>query len=356
MPDTEVGAAVEKTAEGTPAKATWGRPAATASDSAATVHFWGVQPNGLVIKSLVVKGGPSDVRVTPNGSGPYDVPVTGLTNGARYSFTVEVCNNTTCSTSDSSGAVVPFGAPLFTAPTISVSDVHVSVNWSAVDWNGAPVGSATLRVNGGACSKDWDGSGSSSCSFDGSAGTSYAATMTAKSAGGATTHTSASVTAQDPVRDRNAYDNYGSAIEGFAMCLGNPDRPESVPGGTARQTFTVPAGMVSITSALVQIDTVSGITGSMTVSVNGQQRASSSAATGGDVTFDFADVAVSGGDQVSVSITFSGHGKGGGKIGTVYTAGSPGGRFSTSNTCPDGAPSVSRSPAGLRMVVHGTGR
>ena len=38
----------------------------------------------------------------------------------------------------------------------------------------------------------------------------------------------------------NAYENYGGGAAGHAMCRGNPGRPESMPGGTASQTFTVP--------------------------------------------------------------------------------------------------------------------
>ncbi|NUR73321.1 MAG: hypothetical protein HOU81_21090 [Hamadaea sp.] len=42
-----------------------------------------------------------------------------------------------------------------------------------------------------------------------------------------------------------------------------------------------------------------------------------------------------------------------GKIITVYTAGAPGGIFTTANSCPDGAPNVSTSATGLRAVVSG---
>jgi hypothetical protein len=44
------------------------------------------------------------------------------------------------------------------------------------------------------------------------------------------------------------YDNYGTANAGRAMCSGDPGRPESMPGGTASQTFTAPAGVRTLTA------------------------------------------------------------------------------------------------------------
>lgn len=85
-----------------------------------------------------------------------------------------------------------------------------------------------------------------------------------------------------------------------------------MPGGIASQTFTVPEGVATLSGALVQIDPDSTVT---------------------------------------ISITFSATY---GKITTVYTAGSPEGTFTASNSCPDGAPSLSTSVTGLRAVVSGT--
>jgi hypothetical protein len=149
----------------------------------------------------------------------------------------------------------------------------------------------------------------------------------------------------------NAYDNYGPANAGHAMCRGNPGRPESMPGGSAGQTFTVPGGVATLSGALVQIDPDSTVTANLTVYVNGSAAASATAAASGDTSFTFGPVGVRPGDTVTISITFSATY---GKIITVYTAGSPGGTFTSYNSCPDGAPSLTTSATGLRAVVSGT--
>jgi hypothetical protein len=149
----------------------------------------------------------------------------------------------------------------------------------------------------------------------------------------------------------NAYDNYGPANAGHAMCRGNPGRPESLPGGTASQTFLAPGGVATLSAALVQIDPDSTVTARLTVYVNGSAVAFATAAAVGDTTFRFGPVGVRPGDTVTISITFSATY---GKIITVYTAGNPEGTFTASNSCSDGAPSLSTSATGLRAVVSGT--
>jgi hypothetical protein len=150
----------------------------------------------------------------------------------------------------------------------------------------------------------------------------------------------------------NAYDNYGGGAVGHAMCRGNPGRPESMPGGTASQAFSVPAGVAAIDHALVQIDPDSSVTAHATLSVNGSAAASADAAASGDTSFAFSRVNVRQGDTVSLSISFTASS---GKIITVYTVGSPGGTFTASNSCSDGAPNVSTPTTGLRAVVSGYG-
>jgi hypothetical protein len=156
----------------------------------------------------------------------------------------------------------------------------------------------------------------------------------------------------NPVRVR-AFDNYGPANAGRAMCRGNPSQPLSMPGGTASQTFTVPPGVASIDHVLVQIDPDNRVTGHGSLIVNGAVRATATAAAVGDTNFSFARVPVAAGNtaefRVSFTATF-------GKIITVYTAGSPGGVFTASNSCPDGAPNVSTGATGLRAVVFGWNR
>ena len=146
------------------------------------------------------------------------------------------------------------------------------------------------------------------------------------------------------------YNNYGSANQGIPMCLGNPNRPESMPGGTATQTFSVPSGVSYLSSAMVQIDPNSSARATLQLRVNGSVRATASATPAGDTRFTFGQVNVSRGDQVSFSVSFSSTV---GKIITVYTAGSPGGTFTASNSCSDGAPNVNTTSTGLRAVVSG---
>jgi hypothetical protein len=95
-----------------------------------------------------------------------------------------------------------------------------------------------------------------------------------------------------PPHPVNAYDNYGLATLGHAMCRGNPGRPESMPGGTATQTFTVPAGVASLSSALVQIDPDSTVTAHLALAVNGVSSATATASAGGDTSFSWSPVPV----------------------------------------------------------------
>ena len=123
-----------------------------------------------------------------------------------------------------------------------------------------------------------------------------------------------------------------------------------MPGGTASQTFTVPAGVASLSGAMVQIDPDPTVTAHLTVYVNGTAEGSADAAAAGDTQFSYGPIGVQAGDSITISITFTATY---GKIITVYTAGSPGGTFTASNSCSDGAPSLSTSSTGLRAVVSG---
>lgn len=147
----------------------------------------------------------------------------------------------------------------------------------------------------------------------------------------------------------DAYSNYGPATAGHAMCRGNPGDSTSVPGGSATQTFTVPAGVASLSSALVQIDPDPTVNAHADLSVNGNIQASADATPVGDTHFDFGTVPVSPGDQVALSLSFSATS---GSIITVYSAAMTAGTLTLSNPCPAGAPSLTTS-AGLRAVVSG---
>ena len=148
-----------------------------------------------------------------------------------------------------------------------------------------------------------------------------------------------------------AFDNYGTANAGHAMCRGNPNDGTSMPGGSVSQTFSVPSSVRTLSSALVQIDPDSRVTAHLSLYVNGTLRATAAAAAAGDTSFSWSPVTVSGGQSVTVSITFTATF---GSIITVYTAGAPGGSISISNSCSRGAPNYSSTSTGLRAVVYGT--
>ncbi len=145
------------------------------------------------------------------------------------------------------------------------------------------------------------------------------------------------------------YDNWGQdGVTGRGMCRGTPGVPESLPGGTATQTFTVPSGAKALTSALVQIDHAP-VTVTVTVQVNGSAMGSAAATATGDTTFQFGRIPVSDGDQVTLVLGFVGAAD---TVDTVYTVGSPGGTFTATNTCTKEDYSITVSPAGLSLPFN----
>jgi hypothetical protein len=144
--------------------------------------------------------------------------------------------------------------------------------------------------------------------------------------------------------------NYGPAVEGIAMCRGNAGRRESMPGGTALQAFTADAHG-TIDSATVQIDPDATVTATAVLTVDGVDSPQVSQIASGDVTFSFTPTTVHKGSAVQLRITFTASS---GKIITIYSAGSPSGTLTVTNTCPDGAPTFTRSDSGLRATVSGT--
>jgi hypothetical protein len=136
------------------------------------------------------------------------------------------------------------------------------------------------------------------------------------------------------------------------MCRGNPDFPRSSPGGTTTETFAVPAGVASVDAVKVAIDPDSSVTAHATLSVNGNPKAS--AVASGDTSFGFSPVPVRQGDTVTLSISFTATS---GQIITVYSSGTPGGTFTTANSCENDANENARtSAAGLKAVVSGWNR
>lgn len=180
-------------------------------------------------------------------------------------------------------------------------------------------------------------------------GTGAVDVIVATPAGGVSAATSADKFSFLPPQPVNAYSDYGSATAGHAMCRGNPERPESMPGGTATQTFTIPAGVAELSSAIVQIDPDNTVTAHMTLAINGAVHATTTALAAGDTQFSWPAVAVKAGDEASLSISFTATF---GKIITVYSAAAVGGTLTYNNSCSDGAPSGSTAN-GLRAVVSG---
>ena len=165
-----------------------------------------------------------------------------------------------------------------------------------------------------------------------------------------TTTTGGSTTTSAPPQTMDAYNNYGPANEpGHAVCRGNPNESQSMPGGVVTQSFTVPSGIADLDSATIQIDPDSTVTATLTVSDGGASVTASSPA-GGDTVFNFPAISVNPGDTVTLTLSFSSTY---GKIITVYDAGNPGGTMTVSNSCPDGAPNYTTTNSGLRATVSG---
>ena len=145
------------------------------------------------------------------------------------------------------------------------------------------------------------------------------------------------------------YDNYGAALTGYAVCRGNPGRPESMPGGTVSQTYTVPSGVSALTGAVVQIDPAP-VTVAATLSDGGAIVAQASATAAGDTTFNFGTVPVKPGDAITLILTMTATS---GKITTVYSAAGTPGQLTITDTCSDGATNITTAAVGLRSKLLG---
>ncbi|MEC3982385.1 hypothetical protein [Amycolatopsis sp. H20-H5] len=152
----------------------------------------------------------------------------------------------------------------------------------------------------------------------------------------------------------NAYDNYGPVTTaGSAMCSGTPSRPESMPGGTVAQEFTVGSGITYLETATVQIDRNSSMAVHAALSVNGGTPATDDRTPADDTTFTFGRVPVHAGDKVTLTLTWSGTA---GKLDTIYTTGTPpGSHLVITNTCSDyGSPhNLDTTSTGLRATISG---
>jgi hypothetical protein len=152
------------------------------------------------------------------------------------------------------------------------------------------------------------------------------------------------------------YNNYGSETLGVPMCRGNPNYPSGhdLPGGSFSQSMVVPAGVATINTIEIEIDPVSTMTASLTLSVDGTPEASASATPNGNTFFSLPNVDVSQGQTVTISVSLSDSGDSSrGQIVTIYEAGTGGGVFTYSNSCVQDTESGSSSSNTLRAVVSG---
>jgi hypothetical protein len=151
-----------------------------------------------------------------------------------------------------------------------------------------------------------------------------------------------------------ALDNYGPAVTNcIYVCRGNPGRPESLPGGTVSQIFTVGDGIATIDGARFQLDADTQTTVHGYLSIDGSQVAATDSSAGnGDIQLTWPPVAVHSGQTAEFKITLSATN---GKLATVYESGGPvsGGRFSVSNSCADGARSFTDQDHAMRAQVLG---
>lgn len=116
------------------ARLTWSPPA---DDGGATPKSYAI---------TVFPGGRTVTVTAPATS----ATVTGLTNGATYTFTVATSNaRGTSPASEPSAAVTPAGAPFrMAAPTAAVRKSTVTLRWKAADGNGAPVSAYVVSWKG----------------------------------------------------------------------------------------------------------------------------------------------------------------------------------------------------------------
>lgn len=142
------------TSEDSPASApvaVYGRPdtigavSATPGDRSATLAFTEPGNGGQAIDRY---------EVQVNGGGPAPLAgnrvVTGLTNGATYTFQVRACHTYCGEWSPASNQVVPFGPP--NAPGQvqgNGSWKNVTFTWTAAPENGRPIAGYQVSVNGG---------------------------------------------------------------------------------------------------------------------------------------------------------------------------------------------------------------
>lgn len=344
----------------------WSGGGCTGTSATCTVTL---SANTTVTATFTLSAGPPEtLTVSKAGSGSGTVSGSGIACGNTCSSSLPSGSTVTLSASPATGSIFAgwggggcsgttsctFTITTGTTVTATFTMMHI------LSISEAGTGSGTVTGGGISCPGTCSASiaqgttvsltaSATAGTFTGWSGAGCTGTGTCK----VTLNADTSVTATfDNPQQVTPYNNYGTANAGHAMCRGNPGTPSSDPGGTVSQTFTIPAGVATLNSAMVQIDPDSRVTANFSLYLNGGLAATASAAAAGDTHFSFGPVGVSAGEQGGISITFS---SSYGSIITVYTAGSPGGTFTTTNTCSaDNTGTVSTGSTGLRAVVYGT--
>ncbi|WP_375474390.1 fibronectin type III domain-containing protein [uncultured Jatrophihabitans sp.] len=345
---------------------------ASAPSAGQVLVSWTAPNNGYNIGKYEIiattsSGSSVTIDADETGAGQLRRTITtsdGITIGAPETYTVTAVGLSGAKSppSDPAGPVTAYGAP--SAPTVgppqSSSDgSSATVNaqcdttceqGEAIDrfqWSVTRASDGTTVAQGSATP---DSSGSAVLTLAPlSRYSQYAVTVTAHNGAGTGTQQSTSFATGGVPQPVNAYDNYAlNPRTGHAMCRGNPNNSLSDPGGTATQTFTVPSGVATLNTVTTQVDTAP-VSTTATLRIGGVNEQDTEPATG-DVTFHFAPIDVSAGEQGSVTFSFSATA---GKIITLYTIPGSLGTFTASNSCPDGAPNYSSSTDQLRATISG---
>jgi len=230
-----------------------------------------------------------------------------------------------------------------------VAQTSATIQWSPPSSDGgSPITKYQVTNVGSGCTTT-----STSCQITGlTADTSYSACVVAFNVAGAGAQSCVSFKTLPPNPvPVDIYNNYGSGAAGIPMCRGNPNFPNSMPGGTASQSMTVPSGVEFVDQVMIQIDPApTQVFADLQIFENGNLIYDGTQGTNGDTVWSFDPLSVSPGDQLTLQLSFSANS---GQIITIYQVGNPGGTLTVSNSCPNDNESFSTTSSGLRAVVTG---
>lgn len=149
----------------------------TASDNSGGVGYNGAAKlsfaipttNGLNVTQV-------NWQSSAGGTGSFDVgsatagtaeteTVSGLTNGATYTFTVQACNADGCGGwSPASNAVIPYGPPGTPSAAASASGTTITFSWSGGGGGGRSIANYQISIDGGAWTNEGPNAGSTQIS------------------------------------------------------------------------------------------------------------------------------------------------------------------------------------------------